>query len=109
MCWIHMFLKYFLHIPGIQQIQGTLILFIIRNFGFNLLEFVSKIGSSISPFIVDLGGVMDPGIPPLVFGCVLLVTSVSFLLLPETRGKQLPQTITQVEEDQEVTIARKYL
>lgn len=79
-----------------------------RNFGFNMLEFVSKIGSALSPFIVDLGGVVEPGIPPLVFGCVLLVSSVSFLFLPETRGKQLPQTITQVEEEQEVTIARKF-
>lgn len=73
-----------------------------------MLEFVSKIGSALSPFIVDLGGVVEPGIPPLVFGCVLLVSSVSFLFLPETRGKQLPQTITQVEEEQEVTIARKF-
>merc|ERR1711936_677427 len=73
-----------------------------RNFGFNFLEFVSKLGSSIAPFIVDLGGAIDSGLPPLVFGCVLIVSSVSFLALPETRGKPLPQTVKEVEEDVDV-------
>jgi len=76
-----------------------------RNFGFNFLEFVSKIGSSIAPFIVDLGGALDPGIPPLVFGCVLIVSSTSFLFLPETRGKPLPQTVNEVEDVPGVTMA----
>merc|ERR1712123_2458 len=75
------------------------------NFGFNFLEFVSKIGSSIAPFIVDLGGAIDPGLPPLVFGCVLSVASISFFFLPETRGKPLPQTVAEVEEEVEVTIS----
>ena len=62
------------------------------------MEFISKIGSAAAPFIVDLGGSLDPGLPPLVFGCVMLLSSVSFLFLPETRGKPLPQTIKEVEE-----------
>ena len=65
---------------------------------------MSKIGSSIAPFIVDLGGAIDPGIPPLVFGCVLIMSSISFLFLPETRGKPLPQTVKEVEDDPGVTI-----
>eukprot|EP00092_Neocalanus_flemingeri_P035998 GFUD01039196.1.p1 GENE.GFUD01039196.1~~GFUD01039196.1.p1 ORF type:complete len:521 (-),score=88.36 GFUD01039196.1:44-1606(-) len=76
-----------------------------RNFGFNFLEFVSKIGSSLAPFIVELGGAIDSGIPPLVFGCVLLVSSTSFLFLPETRGKPLPQSVKEVEDVPGVTIA----
>jgi len=76
-----------------------------RNFGFSFLEFVSKSGSAIAPFIVDLGGAIDAGIPPLVFGCVIIVSSTSFLFLPETRGKPLPQSVNEVEDDPGVTIA----
>ena len=71
------------------------------------MESVSKVGSSIAPFIVDLGGAVDPGIPPLVFGAVLLLASSCFIFLPETWGRTLPQTVTQVEEEKELTIARK--
>eukprot|EP00091_Calanus_sinicus_P016329 TRINITY_DN35643_c0_g1_i1.p1 TRINITY_DN35643_c0_g1~~TRINITY_DN35643_c0_g1_i1.p1 ORF type:complete len:166 (-),score=4.56 TRINITY_DN35643_c0_g1_i1:45-542(-) len=78
-----------------------------RNFGFNFLEFISKIGSSIAPFIVDLGGAVDPGLPPLVFGCVLLASSISFIFLPETKGKPLPQTVREVEDECGVTISGK--
>jgi len=66
------------------------------------MEFIGKIGSSIAPFIVDLGGAIDSGLPPLVFGCVLIASSASFLFLPETRGNPLPQTIKEVEEDANV-------
>ena len=32
------------------------------------------------------------GLPPLVFGVTMLAASFTFLLLPETRGRPLPQT-----------------
>ena len=53
-----------------------------------------------SPFIVELGDV-SPGLPPLVFGVIMAATSAVFLLLPETRGRPLPQSDEDVIKNME--------
>ena len=76
---------------------------------------MAKIGSAFAAFVVDLGGKEDPGsikvnlfpflskwslgIPPLVFGIMMAVSSVVFFFLPETKGKSLPQTVGDVKEN----------
>merc|ERR1719234_144387 len=70
----------------------------VRNFGFNLLESISKTGSALAPLIVDLGGQVAV---LAVFGGVVLTAALPVLGLPETRGKALPQTVNQLEVDQE--------
>lgn len=78
-----------------------------RNFGFNLMDSISKTGSALAPFVVDIGGEISPSLPTTVFGVLVLVTSVCFLFLPETRSRPLPQNIESVEKDPGHSIVNK--
>ena len=49
-----------------------------------------------APWVGMLGGEVSPLIPPVVFGVTALVAGALALLLPETRGRELPYTIEQV-------------
>lgn len=71
----------------------------IRNFAFNVMDSVSKMGSALAPFIVDLAGGENPGIPPAVFGAVILMASINFFFLPETLGRPLPKSVEAIEDD----------
>ena len=70
-----------------------------RNFGFNFLETISKCGSALAAFVVDLGGELDPGLPFVVFGCLMFLAGLVFLLLPETKDRPMPQTVSDVESE----------
>lgn len=65
----------------------------VRNFGFNLLESVSKTGSALAPFVVDLGG---ETVVLAVFGTLSLVAALPLVGLPETRGRALLQRVGEV-------------
>merc|ERR1711860_410343 len=62
-----------------------------RNFVFGLLDTISKIGTTVTPFIVDLGGQASPGLPPAIFGCVMIAGGLAFLMTPETKGEPMVQ------------------
>jgi len=70
----------------------------VRNFGFNLLESISKAGSALAPLVVDLGGQVAV---LSVFGGVVLAAALPVLRLPETRGKPLLQTVNQLEVEEQ--------
>ena len=53
-----------------------------------------------APWVGVLGGEVSPLIPPVVFGVTALVAGALALLLPETRGRELPYTIEQVGRTQ---------
>ena len=63
------------------------------------METVSKCGSALAAFVVDLGGEVDPGLPFLVFGGLILLAGFVFLLLPDTKDKPMPQTVGDVENE----------
>ena len=73
--------------------------YLFRNFGFNFLETISKCGSALAPFVVDLGGELDPGLPFVVFGSLIFLAGFVFLLLPDTKDKPMPQTVGDVEKE----------
>ncbi|CAN7941472.1 unnamed protein product, partial [Ixodes hexagonus] len=73
---------------------------IVRNVGMGLASVAARIGGIISPFVSLLDNVM-PGFQFTVLGVVMLVSGLSALLLPETMGKPLPETIHDVEEKTE--------
>ena len=52
----------------------------------------------VAPWIELAGKHYHPHIPPIVFGASALVAGSLALLLPETRGKELPDTIEQAEK-----------
>lgn len=65
-----------------------------RNFVLALLDGVSKAGTLIAPFIVDLGGYWYVSAPPAIFGILMILASIWIkFLLPETKGTPLKQSI----------------
>ena len=60
-------------------------------------SFVSRIGSIASPYVLYLGDVTFFQLPFLVFGSFALLAGVSTLLLPDTLGAKLPQTMEEGE------------
>ncbi|KAK3882237.1 hypothetical protein Pcinc_013377 [Petrolisthes cinctipes] len=69
----------------------------VRLQGIGYCTIMSRIGSILSPFITDLLGPLYPSAPSLVFGLCAIVASLTTLLLPETLGRKLPDTITDLE------------
>ena len=49
--------------------------------------------------MVDLGGELDPGLPFVVFGSLIFLAGFVFLLLPDTKDKPMPQTVSDVENE----------
>ena len=55
------------------------------------------VGGAVSPFMVDLVSGLHETAPSVVFGAVALLASLAALLLPETAGQPMPQTVADVE------------
>lgn len=70
----------------------------VRSRGLNMASFLGRLGAIIAPFIVDLMAVTYTWAPSLMFGICSAVASVFALVLPESRGKPLTDTIEQLEE-----------
>ena len=56
-----------------------------------LLYCLFQIGTVFAPFIVDLGGENNHGLPPAIFGAMMILSSSSLLFTPETKGLPLIQ------------------
>jgi len=64
----------------------------IRGTTFNFLDCMSKLGTVFAPFIVDIGGEKNHGLPPAIFGCMMILSSLTLLFTPETKGLPLTQS-----------------
>lgn len=69
----------------------------IRQIGLGVNSAVSRIGSMLSPFIKELNECTHVSVSMALFSFIALVNSVLVILLPETRGKDIPDTIDQIE------------
>lgn len=78
--------------PTIYLFSGELFPTVVRNVGVGSASMCARIGSVIAPFVSSLG-VFNVYLPPMIFGTVPLIGALLCLLLPETRGAQLPVTI----------------
>ena len=57
-----------------------------------------QLGTVIAPFIVDLVGNSNPNLPPAIFGAIMIISSLVFIFLPETRGQTLLQTVDELND-----------
>ncbi|XP_071544081.1 organic cation transporter protein-like [Panulirus ornatus] len=80
----------------------------VRSRGFGTSFMMSRIGSIVSPFIIDLLGRRHPWVPSVLFGVVSLVAGASTLNLPETKGTTMIDTIAQFEAPSEKSPSRSY-
>ncbi|XP_033625329.1 organic cation transporter protein-like [Asterias rubens] len=69
----------------------------VRSIGIGLSSMCARFGSIMAPPLLVLRSLWEP-LPLLVFGCLAVLASFLSLLLPETLGLNMPETIKQGEE-----------
>lgn len=82
--------------PTVYIFSGELFPTVIRNIGVGTSSMCARIGSMLAPFIAGLS-VVEPWIPPLIFGIIPLIGAVLCYRLPETLNCKLPDTIEEAE------------
>ncbi|XP_062608365.1 organic cation transporter protein-like [Saccostrea cucullata] len=83
------FMTIFLYTPEIYPTN-------LRALGMGLASAAARIGGMISPYAALFGAYIPWG-PGVVFGSLSLVVTVLFLWLPETTGKELPDTLEEAK------------
>ena len=76
--------------PGLGLIE--LLTFNHRSMGMFLSSLMACISGILCPFILDLSSVWF-SLPYTIFGASAIASGLLILLLPETRGKPLPETL----------------
>ena len=69
----------------------------VRNVAVGGASTFARIGSMSAPYIVDILGRLNAGIPTVIFGVASIVAGLLSLLLPETLNKKLPESVADVE------------
>ena len=69
----------------------------VRNSGMGLVSVAARVGGIMAPFIVSLGEFI-PHLQFTVLGVMSLMGGLLNLRLPETAGRQLPDTITDLSD-----------
>lgn len=70
----------------------------MRTIGVGFSSLCARIGGMAAPYIVDSTPLV---VPPVVFGATSLSAGLVALMLPETRGKPLPDFINKETSEQE--------
>ncbi|CAL4069124.1 unnamed protein product, partial [Meganyctiphanes norvegica] len=65
----------------------------VRSLAYGLCFMSSRLGGIIAPMVSDILGMYLPWAPSVIFGGGALVAGLANLLLPETLGHDLPDTI----------------
>ncbi|XP_037068636.1 organic cation transporter protein-like [Pollicipes pollicipes] len=64
-----------------------------RAVGFGVCQVALRLGATVSPFVVDLVSELQASAPSAVFGAATLLAGLATLLLPETHGAGLPDSV----------------
>ncbi|XP_064473670.1 organic cation transporter protein-like [Ornithodoros turicata] len=70
---------------------------VVRQIGMGSSSTIARFGAIIAPFVKELGGATDKRVPFAVYSAICILSGLSVLLLPETTGVQLPDTIVEGE------------
>ena len=68
-----------------------------RGLALGVTQTAARVGGAVSPFVVDLVSGLHELAPSAVFGTALLLACLATLLLPETAGQPMPETVADVE------------
>lgn len=79
----------------------------IRQIGLGVNSAISRFGSMLSPFIKELNEYTHVSVSMGIFGFTSLVNAILVMMLPETRGVVIPDTIEQVECGQVIRVTDK--
>lgn len=69
---------------------------VVRNMGLGVASLSMRVGSMLAPFISNTA-VNIPWLPTLIFGGTGLLAGLVCLLLPETKGKKLPDSMEDIK------------
>ncbi|KAK0180095.1 hypothetical protein PV327_005772 [Microctonus hyperodae] len=72
--------------------SGELFPTVVRNIGVGTSSMCARLGSMVAPFVVSLS-IVKAWLPPALFGIMPLLGAALALLLPETNGCTLPETL----------------
>lgn len=73
---------------------------VVRNVGVGSSSTIARFGAIIAPFVKELGHATHENVPFGVYGGICILSGLTVLCLPETRGAQLPDTLVEGEEFQ---------
>ncbi|XP_033115307.1 organic cation transporter protein-like [Anneissia japonica] len=68
----------------------------VRSVGMGLSSVAARVGGILSPFILEIESLWKH-LPLVIFGCSSIAAGLLALFLPETNGKQLPESLAEGE------------
>ncbi|GAB6029326.1 hypothetical protein CHUAL_005093 [Chamberlinius hualienensis] len=74
----------------------------VRNLAVGTGAMLSRLGAVVAPFVVDLLGQYHSMIPMIIFGSLSMLSGLLSLLLPETKGCNLAETVEEVENSKKL-------
>ncbi|KAL9873250.1 solute carrier family 22 member 3-like [Glossina fuscipes fuscipes] len=89
--------------PNTYMYAGEIFPTLVRTTGMGLCSCFGRFGSMIAPFITSDLALYSPVIPPIVYAAIACIGFVLTFFLPETKGRNVPETI----EDGEALHFRK--
>lgn len=69
--------------------------------GIGTSSMAARLGAIIAPFVKELGEATHISVALAVFGLLCVANGYLVLKLPETKGKEIPDTLEQAEEEEE--------
>lgn len=78
--------------PTVYLYAGEIFPTVVRNIGVGSSSMVARVGTMLAPFVASLA-VSSPILPPVIFGLTAIAGAGVVLLLPETNGTALPETL----------------
>lgn len=72
-----------------------------RTVGIGTSSMAARCGAIIAPFVKEFGEATHISIALAVFGLLSILNGYLVLMLPETKGKEIPDTLEQAEDEQE--------
>lgn len=80
----------------VYTVSSELFPTVIRNTAMGCCSMAARVGTIISPFIIYLGQIYK-ALPYILMGCLALVGSFLCLILPESFGRPLPETMSEIQ------------
>ncbi|CAM1312764.1 Uncharacterised protein g6074 [Pycnogonum litorale] len=79
---------------------------VLRNTGVGSCSTIARIGSILAPYVKELGKYTHKTVPSATFGILATTSGLLILLLPETKGCSIPDTLEEAENIKRVTFKK---
>uniref|UniRef100_F6Y4W3 Major facilitator superfamily (MFS) profile domain-containing protein n=1 Tax=Ciona intestinalis TaxID=7719 RepID=F6Y4W3_CIOIN len=92
--------KFFISAPFtiLYLVTGDLFPTMLRTQSYGACSFIGRVAAIIVPYVLYLGKTVHPYLPYIVIGTVTFISAIAALLLPETTGINLPDTLEDAKQ-----------